>query len=112
MNSHYLSISYKAIVKKRVIHSYAHPDRFEVWFNMVFMPLMYEDGDTCYCTYTMEINFTPDSENLSSTAGETAAKVLETCIKLRGTTDFLKTTTTTHTTQQKRKTINTISTSC
>ncbi len=79
---------YRAAVKKKVIHSYAHPDRFEVWFNMVFMPLMYEDGDTCYCTYTMEINFEPDAETMSNVSSDIAGQVLNTCIKLRGADDL------------------------
>ena len=79
---------YRAAVKKKVIHSYAHPDRFEVWFNMVFMPIMYEHGDTCYCTYTMEINFEPDAETMSNVSSDIAAQVLNTCIKLRGADDL------------------------
>jgi len=81
--------SYRAAVEKKCLHSYARPDRMDgIWFNMIFMPVAYQEGNICYCTYTMEINFSPNSENLSSTAGETAAKVLETCIKLRSAKDF------------------------
>ena len=83
---------YRAAVERKCLHSYARPDRMEgIWFNMIFLPVNYEEGNLRYCTYTMEINFTPDSENLSSTAGETAAKVLETCIKLRSAKDFKET---------------------
>ncbi len=84
--------SYRAAVEKKCLHSYARPDRMEgIWFNMIFLPVNYQEGNICYCTYTMEINFSANSENLSSTAGETASKVLETAIKLRSAKDFKET---------------------
>ena len=79
---------YRAAVQKKCLHSYAHPDRMEVWLNMNFLPLSAEDGNLCYCLYMMEINFEPDSESMSNLSEKTAASVLSTCIKLRGATDF------------------------
>lgn len=79
---------YQAAVEKKCLHSYAHPDRFDVWFNMTFLPLAHEEGDLCYCTYTMEINFTPDSSRLSNVSSTIGQAVLESAIKLRGATDF------------------------
>ena len=79
---------YGAAVEKKCLHSYAHPDRMNVWFNMMFLPLDADTDDLCYCMYMMEINFEASSERLSSISGEIASSVLETCIKLRGTNDF------------------------
>ena len=79
---------YQAAVEKKCLHSYAHPDRYDVWFNMTFLPLVPDDGDVCYCTYTMEINLVADSSRLSNVSTETASAVLETAIKLRGAMDF------------------------
>ncbi len=79
---------YRAAVQKKCLHSYAHPDRMEVWLNMNFLPLMADEGNLCYCLYMMEINFEPDSENMSDISETMAASVLETCIKLRGAKDF------------------------
>ena len=79
---------YNAAVLKKCLHSYAHPDRMNVWFNMMFIPLDADTDDLCYCMYLMEINFEASSERLSSISGETASAVLDTCIKLRGTNDF------------------------
>ncbi|MCR4690189.1 MAG: EAL domain-containing protein [Lachnospiraceae bacterium] len=79
---------YRAAVKKKCLHSYAHPDRMDVWFNMTFLPLGQEVGEICYCLYIMEINFEPDSQNFASTSSDIASSVLDTCIKLRGTKDF------------------------
>jgi diguanylate cyclase (GGDEF)-like protein len=79
---------YRAAVEKRCLHSYAHPDRFDVWFNMTFLPLEPDEGNLCFCTYTMEINQTADSGRMSNVSGEIASAVLETTIKLRGAADF------------------------
>ncbi|HCM91573.1 MAG TPA: GGDEF domain-containing protein [Lachnospiraceae bacterium] len=81
---------YRAAVEKKCVHSYAHPDRFDVWFNMTFMPLFPDDGNICYCTYTMEINFQAESTAMSSGNAEIASSVLDTCIILRGADDFVK----------------------
>ncbi|MBQ8109179.1 MAG: sensor domain-containing diguanylate cyclase [Clostridia bacterium] len=79
---------YRSAVEKKCLHSYAHPDRFDVWFNMTFLPLTPDDGDLCFCTYTMEINLSADSSRMSNVSSELASSVLETAIKLRGATDF------------------------
>ncbi len=82
---------YRAAVQGKCLHSYAHPDRFDVWFNMSFLPLCPNDGNLYYCTYTMEINLEPNSERISNISGEIAASVLETAIKLRSAEDFKET---------------------
>ena len=79
---------YRAAVQKKCLHSYAHPDRYDVWFNMTFLPLLPDEGNLCYCTYTMEINFEPSSERISNISGDIAASVLETAITLRAAKDF------------------------
>ena len=79
---------YGAAVEKKCLHSYAHPDRMNVWFNMMFLPLAVEDDSLCYCMYIMEINFEANSERLSTISSDVASSVLDICIKLRGTNDF------------------------
>ncbi|MCR5277855.1 MAG: GGDEF domain-containing protein [Lachnospiraceae bacterium] len=81
---------YRAAVEKKCLHSYAHPDRMPVWFNMTFLPLGPDEGNLSYCTYTMEINFEAVTENMTGISGDMASKVLQTTIKLRGTSDFIK----------------------
>ncbi len=82
---------YRAAVLKKCVHAYAHPDRYDIWFNMTFMPLCPDDGNICYCTYTMEVDFEPNAERLSNVDSSVASSVLDTCIKLRGATDFVAT---------------------
>lgn len=82
---------YRAAVERKCLHSYAHPDRIPVWFNMTFLPIESDDPENktlFYCIYIMEINFEASSERLSNISGDMASAVLETCIKLRGTNDF------------------------
>ncbi len=82
---------YRSAVNKKCLHSYVHPDRFDVWFNMTFLPLEPDEGNICHCLYIMEINFEAQASRLSNISGDMASAVLETCVKLRGTTDFVKT---------------------
>jgi len=82
---------YQAAVEKKCMHSYVHPDRFNVWLKLTLLPLMPDDGNICYCTYTMEVNLEADATERSNVSSDTASSVLETCIKLRGTSDFNKT---------------------
>ncbi len=79
---------YRAAVENKCLHSYVHPDRMQVWFNMMFIPLFSEEENLHYCIYIMEINFEAQVENMSDISSETASSVLNTCIRLRGTNDF------------------------
>ena len=79
---------YGSAVQKKPMHSYVHPERFDFWFNLFSMPLDADDGNLCYCTYTQELTHEVESEKLSNVSHDTAAEVLSTCIKLRGTSDF------------------------
>ena len=85
------SACYEAAVMQKCVHSYAHPDHVPVWFNMNFLPIPYKEGNLCYCMYLMELNFKADSENMSDIDAKMAASVLQTCIKLRGTSNFEET---------------------
>lgn len=79
---------YSSAVLKKPMHSYVHPDRFDFWFNLFSLPIDYEDGKICYCTYTQELTHEPEVEKMTNVSHDTAAEVLSTCIKLRGTSDF------------------------
>ena len=82
---------YRAAVGKKCLHSYAHPDRMNVWLTMTFLPLFPDEGNLSYCLYMMEISFEASSEQMSNINTNIAGSVLETSIKLRGTADFRST---------------------
>lgn len=79
---------YKAAAKKTCLHAYAHPARYNVWFNMTFLPLYPDDGDICYCMYIMETHFKPDAKRMSNISSDIATAVLQACIKLRSPDSF------------------------
>ena len=82
---------FNAAVNKKCLHAYVHPARFDIWFNMTFMPLFPDDGSICYCMYIMEVNFKPDAKRMSTISSDIATAVLETCIKLRSPGNFKET---------------------
>ncbi|MBR5336358.1 MAG: GGDEF domain-containing protein [Lachnospiraceae bacterium] len=82
---------YQAAVEGKCLHSYANPDRMNVWFNMTFLPLGPSEGNLHYCLYIMEISVKADSSRMSTIDGDIAAAVLESCVKMRGSTNFKET---------------------
>ena len=79
---------YRAAVLKQPMHTYVHPERYDFWFNLYMIPLGSE-GNIHYCTYSQIISKNADSEQMSNTTSASiAASVLNTCIKLRGSTNF------------------------
>ena len=80
---------YKAAVGKKCLNSYATAERIQgVWFNMVFLPVAYEEGNLCYCTYTMEINFEANLDRMSSLPADVTANVIKICLQLRSVKEF------------------------
>ena len=80
---------YKAAVEKRCLNSYATADRIQgIWFNMVFLPVAYEEGNLCFCTYTMEINFEANLERMASLPADVTSNVIKICLQLRNTKEF------------------------
>ena len=78
-------------VNKKPMHAYIHPDRFPVWFNIFSLPLNIDDPDKYYCTYTQELSSEANTEQMTNLSAKTTSQVLQTCIKLRSSTNFLKT---------------------
>ena len=80
---------YKAAVEKRCLNSYATAERIQgIWFNMTFLPVAYEEGNLCFCTYTMEINFEANLDRMSSLPADVTANVIKICLQLRSAKEF------------------------
>ena len=80
---------YKAAVGKKCLNSYVTADRIQgVWFNMVFLPVAYEEGNLCFCTYTMEINFEANLDRMASLPADVTANVIKICLELRSAKEF------------------------
>ncbi len=78
----------QAAIHQKRVSGYAHPDNFDFWFSMLFLPLHSDDPELGYCAYMMELSKEPDAANMSATSSSIATAVLETCIKLRSADDF------------------------
>ena len=78
-------------IDKKPMHAYIHPDRFPVWFNIISLPLNIDDPHKCYCTYTQELSTEASTEQMANLSAKTTSDVLQTCIKLRSSKNFLKT---------------------
>ena len=82
---------FRAAILKQPMHTYVHPERFDIWFNIFMMPLESDEENIGYCTYTYEVNTKADTNEMTNLSIETSSDVLKTCIKLRGSEDFKKT---------------------
>ena len=76
------TICYRAAVLKNEVHTYAHLNTVDLWFDIYALPLELEEGNICYCTYTSSPaeSAEPILNNLNITG--TANDVLKTCINL------------------------------
>ena len=80
---------YKCAIGKKPMHTYVHPERFDFWFDIVMLPIESDDPNLAYCTYSQELSTEADVALMTdSISAETSSKVLQTCIKLRGATNF------------------------
>ncbi len=81
-------LCYRAAILGQPQHSYIHPERYPFWLKIIAMPLVSDDPNIGYCSYTQEINETADTKQLANHSAETLAAVVKTCIKLHGKGDI------------------------
>lgn len=79
---------FRAATMGECLHSYVHPDRFDAWINVTFLPLDYHEDNLDYCLISLEFNLEPDTGQLSSVRSDSAVQVLESAIKLRSLDSF------------------------
>ena len=81
-NTSFEDVCFRAAVQKSDIHTYAHINNVDVWFDIYAMPMEYEDGDVSYCTYSATPNNNADALLDTFNTSQTSNDVLKTCIKL------------------------------
>ena len=81
-NTSFEDACYRAAVQKKEVHTYAHINNVDVWFDIYVLPIDLEEGDTCYCSYTAVMNDNADALVDTFNASQTANDVLKTCIQL------------------------------
>lgn len=84
----YEDVCYRAAILKKEVHTYAHIPNVDVWFDIYALPLDYEDGDICYCTYSTIMNLDADSLLDTFNSSRASNDVLKTCIKLHKATNL------------------------
>jgi len=82
---------YESAIKKKPVHAYIHPERYNFCINLIMMPLDIKDPNKAYCTYSQEITFEENLDAMSNISAKTSSNVLQTCIKLRGAKNLQET---------------------
>ena len=81
-NRSFEDVCYRAAVQKTPIHTYAHMNNLDIWFDITVTPLELNDGNKYYCTYTAIASNNADIILDTDHTTKTANDVLKTCIKL------------------------------
>ncbi|MCR4791714.1 MAG: GGDEF domain-containing protein [Lachnospiraceae bacterium] len=79
---------FRAAIQHEPVYTYVQSDQFDALFNIFVIPLCSDQNDVGYCLYSMTVSKDNAAGVMSSLSHETAADVLNTCIKLRGASDF------------------------
>ncbi|SDA24009.1 diguanylate cyclase (GGDEF) domain-containing protein [Ruminococcus sp. YE71] len=82
---------YRSAVLGETLHSYIHPEKLPFWLYLTVMPLNSDKENIYYCLYSQEISQRTNYSYLTNIAPDISAQVLQICIKLRGTDDFMTT---------------------
>ena len=90
-NKNFEDFCYRSAILGQPLHTYVELPQMGLWLNMFLLPLNSDVENTGYCVYSYDVSPAADSEQRASLSADTASAVLQTCIKLRGSTDILKT---------------------
>ena len=90
-NMNFEDYCYRCAIGGEPMHSYVNLYQMGLWLNMFMIPLESDEKDKGYCIYSYEVTPEASYEKMSDISAEAGKKVLETCIKLRGSSDFDKT---------------------
>ena len=84
------NMCYSAAILGRPSHTCSRPERYPFWLNVFILPLVSDDPNIGYCSYTLEIFPVADDDLMSSRSADTISDVLKTCFKLRASGDLEK----------------------
>lgn len=82
---------YESAIKKKPVHAYIRPERFDFCINLVMLPLDIDDPEKAYCSFSQELSREVDINEMSKVSAETSSNVLKTCVKLRSAKNLQKT---------------------
>ena len=90
-NMNFEDFCYRSAFGGEPLHTYVNLYQMGLWLNMFMLPLESDKENIGYCIYSYEVMPEANIEKMSDVSAEASSKVLQTCIKLRGSTDFEKT---------------------
>ncbi|MBQ1575056.1 MAG: sensor domain-containing diguanylate cyclase [Clostridiales bacterium] len=82
---------YRSAILGQPLHTYVELPFMNLWLNMFLLPLESDKENTGYCLYSYDVAPKADAEQRASLSADTAATVLQTCIKLRGSGNIKET---------------------
>ena len=88
---HFEDYCFRSAILKQPIHTSVYSEFFDACFNSFMIPLESPEKNMGYCIYSMVLSHEENARLMPNLSHETAADVLSTCIKLRGTDDFVTT---------------------
>lgn len=90
-NKNFEDFCYRSAVLGQPLHTYVSLPYMNLWLNMFLLPLESDKENTGYCLYSYDVAPKADAEQRASLSADTAATVLQTCIKLRGSGNIKET---------------------
>ncbi|MBO4688062.1 MAG: sensor domain-containing diguanylate cyclase [Clostridiales bacterium] len=79
---------FRSAIGGEPMHTYVSLYQMGLWLNIFMIPLTSEEKNIGYCIYSYEVTPQASTEKMSDVSADSSARVLETCIKFRGTTNF------------------------
>ncbi len=90
-NKNFEDFCYRSAILGQPLHTYVPLPFMNLWLNMFLLPLESDKENTGYCLYSYDVAPQADAEQRASLSADTAATVLQTCIKLRGSSNIKET---------------------
>lgn len=90
-NKNFEDFCYRSSILGQPLHTYVELPFMNLWLNMFLLPLESDKENTGYCLYLYDVAPKADFGQRASLSADTAATVLETCIKLRGSSNIKET---------------------
>ncbi len=83
-NRNFEDYCYRCAFEGEPLHTYVKLPQMGLWLNMFLLPLESDREDIGYCIYSYDVTPEVDAQKRASLAADASAAVLQTCIKLRG----------------------------
>lgn len=84
-------LCYRSAILGETLRTYIHPERMPTWMYITAIPLNSDKENIGYCAYLQKFTEDPDYSLMTNISPDTASQVLDICMKLRGTNDFMTT---------------------